>query len=230
MTEQRKGKLIVIEAPDGSGKKTQTELLYARLQQEGQKVRKVEFPNYQSDSSALVKMYLNGAFGQDPHAVNPYAASTFYAVDRYATFRTEWQEFFDAGGLIVADRYTTSNMVHQAAKFATNAEKEKYLQWLWDLEFNLFALPVPDLVIFLDLPPSFADRLISARKNKITGENEKDIHEINRDFLQQSYENACWVAEKYHWTTISCVQNNQIKTVSEIHELVYRALKETGTI
>ncbi|MGI6606485.1 MAG: dTMP kinase [Peptococcia bacterium] len=224
MTEKRKGKLIVIEAPDGSGKKTQTEMLYTRLQQDGQNVRKVEFPNYQSDSSALVKMYLNGAFGHDPNAVNPYAASTFYAVDRYATFRTEWQEFYEAGGIIVADRYTTSNMVHQAVKFATNEEKEKYLQWLWDLEFNLFALPVPDLVVFLDLPPSFADRLISARKNKITGESEKDIHETNSEFLRQSYENARWVADKYHWTTISCVQNNQIKTISEIHELVYRAL------
>lgn len=225
MAEKKTGKLIVIEAPDGSGKKTQADLLYTRLQQEGQQVKKVEFPNYQSDSSALVKMYLNGAFGKDPNEVNPYAASTFYAVDRFATFRLEWQDFYEAGGIILADRYTTSNMVHQAAKYETEEEKEQYLQWLWDLEFKRFALPIPDLVLFLDLPPSYSGRLISDRKNKMTGESEKDIHETNQEFLLRSYQNACWVANKYRWTKINCVEDQQIKTITDIHENIYNIIR-----
>jgi len=223
--KERQGKLIVIEAPDGSGKKTQAELLFKRLQEEGRKVEKVEFPNYRSDSSALVKMYLNGAFGKEPHDVNPYVASTFYAVDRYATYRTEWQDFYEAGGIIIADRYTTSNMVHQAAKFQQDEEKELYLDWLWDFEFRLFALPVPDLVVFLDLPPRFSGRLIQERTNKMTGQQEKDIHEKNKQFLEQSYRNACWVAEKYQWTKISCVENGQIKSIRAIHENIYNIVK-----
>lgn len=225
MAEKRKGTLIVIEAPDGSGKKTQADLLYTRLQQEGQHVKKVEFPNYHSDSSALVKMYLNGAFGKDPNEVNPYAASTFYAVDRFATFRLEWQDFYEAGGIILADRYTTSNMVHQAAKYETEEEKEQYLQWLWDLEFKRFGLPVPDLVLFLDLPPSYSGRLISDRKNKMTGESKKDIHEMNQSFLLRSYQNACWVADKYRWTKINCVEDERIKTITDIHENIYNIIK-----
>jgi len=223
--EKLKGKLIVIEAPDGSGKKTQADLLFARLKQEKYPVKKVEFPNYKSDSSALVKMYLKGDFGKDPSEVNPYVASTFYAVDRYAAFKTEWQGFYEEGGIIIADRYTTSNMVHQAAKYHTEAEKEQYLEWLWNFEFKLFALPVPDLVFFLDMPPEFSEKLIMERKNKITGESKKDIHETSRDFLQMSYQNACWVAEKYNWVKINCVKEKRIKAAMEIHKSIFNFCK-----
>ncbi|HHY06146.1 MAG TPA: thymidylate kinase, partial [Clostridia bacterium] len=177
--KKAKGKLVVIEAPDGSGKKTQAELLFNRLKEEGYQVRKVEFPNYRSPSSSLVKMYLRGEFGENPNKVNPYAASAFYAVDRFASFQKEWQGFYIEGGMIIADRYTTSNLIHQAVKFTDEKEKEKYLDWVWDFEFNRLALPVPDVVFFLDMPPDFSEKLIAMRKNKFTGKGQKDIHEIN---------------------------------------------------
>lgn len=221
LEESKKGKLIVIEAPDGSGKKTQAELLYKRLKNEGLEVRQVEFPNYQSPSSGLVKMYLRGEFGQDPNQVNPYAASVFYAVDRFASFQKEWSDFYEQGGLIIADRYTTSNFIHQAVKFTNEVEKNKYLTWLGEFEFELLALPEPDLVFFLDMPPEFSAKLIAQRKNKFTGESQKDIHEINETYLEDSYLNARWIAAKYQWISIDCVQNKRIKSIAEIHQEIY---------
>ena len=220
------GKLVVIEAPDGSGKKTQAEMLWQRLSGEGVLVKKVEFPDYQSPSSSLVKMYLRGEFGENPQRVNPYAASAFYAVDRYASFQKEWRGFYGRGGLIIADRYTTSNLIHQAVKLKSEAAKEEYANWLCDFEFNRLALPVPDLVFFLDMPPDYSEKLMKTRKNKFTGGGKKDIHEINQDYLRKSYINACWLAQKYHWHRINCVQNGQIKGIPEIHEQLYTDLKE----
>ncbi|MDD2400668.1 MAG: thymidylate kinase [Clostridia bacterium] len=219
------GKLIVIEAPDGSGKKTQTDKLYYRMLEEGHNVKKVEFPNYSSDSSALVKMYLNGEFGTNPDEINPYAASAFYAVDRFATYKKEWQSFYEEGGIILADRYTTSNMVHQAAKYVDADEKNKYLDWLWDFEFNLFALPIPDVVFFLNMPPEYSTKLISDRKNKFTGKQKKDIHEKSKKYLIESYINACRIADKYNWVKVNCVSGNNIRTVDEIHEEIFSIYK-----
>ena len=224
LPEKPKGKLIVIEAPDGSCKKTQTEMLFARLKKENYPVLKVEFPNYNSASSSLVKMYLQGEFGQDPNDVNPYAASAFYAVDRFASYKKEWQSFYHEGGIVIADRYTTSNFIHQAAKFTDEGEKEEYLDWLWDFEFNRLALPVPDVVFFLDMPPEFSEKLITERKNKFTGESEKDIHEKNKEYLKESYRNACWVAGKYKWVKIECVKENQLLSRAEIHENIYQKI------
>ena len=136
-----KGKLFVIEGVDGSGKATQTDLLYQALQNEGKTVRKISFPNYDSPSSSLIKMYLNGEFGTDPQAVNAYATSVFFAVDRFASFRTDWHSFYEDGGIIIADRYVTSNLVHQAGKIENTAEKERYIQWLSHLEYDIFGLP-----------------------------------------------------------------------------------------
>lgn len=143
-----KGKLIIIEAGDGSGKATQTQKLYEHLQADGYKVHKVEFPDYEADSSMLVRMYLNGDFGQHVDDVNAFAASTFFAVDRYASYRMKWKKYYEAGDIILADRYTTSNMVHQAVKITDSAERDAFLDWLWDYEFNKLALPVPDKVVF----------------------------------------------------------------------------------
>jgi len=218
------GKLVVIEAPDGSGKKTQAEMLFERLKREKYPVIKVEFPNYSSPSSSLVKMYLQGEFGQNPNEVNPYAASAFYAVDRFASFKKEWQSFYAEGGIVIADRYTTSNFIHQAAKFKDLGEKEEYLEWLWDFEFNRLALPVPDVVFFLDMFPEFSEKLITERKNKFTGESEKDIHEKNKEYLKESYHNACWIAEKYNWVKIECVKENAILPIAEIHENLYNKI------
>src|SRR5690554_3017784 len=160
------GKLICIEAGDGSGKETQTNRLLQRLQESNYKVRKVTYPNYDSESSSLIKMYLRGDFGSRPGDVNPYVASTFYAVDRYASYKKEWESFYREGGIILADRYTTSNMIHQAAKIADLALREEYLDWLWHFEFDMFGLPKPDCVIFLDMPPVFSSQLIQNRRNK----------------------------------------------------------------
>jgi dTMP kinase len=220
------GKLIIIEAGDGSGKATQTAKLYERLVDEGYKVKKVEYPNYQSQSSALIKMYLNGEFGRDPAAVNPYAASTFYAADRYASYKKEWETFYKEGGIILADRYTTSNMVHQAVKITDDQVREKFLNWLWDFEFNKIGLPIPDAVIFLDMPPEYSLSLMQNRENK-AGTNEKDIHERNAGYLKRCYTSYHTVADRYGWYKVSCVAEGKLKSISEIHEAVYAAVKKS---
>lgn len=218
-----KGKLFVIESGvDASGKATQSEKLYKRLMDEGRKVKKITFPNYESQSSALVKMYLNGDFGQKADDVNPYTASTFYAVDRFASYTIEWKDFYQNGGIIIADRYTTSNMVHQASKFDCQEEKKAFLDWLWDLEFVKMKLPVPDEVIFLNMDPEISYQLMKNRSNKITGQRKKDIHERDFEYLQKTYENALWVAKHYHWFKINCMQKDKLKSIEEIHEEIYQ--------
>ena len=218
------GKLIIIEAGDGCGKATQAQNLYQRLLLDGEKTKKVEFPDYDSDSSALIKMYLNGEFGKDPGAVNAYAASTFYAVDRFASYKRKWEQNYLAGDFIIADRYTTSNMVHQAIKIKNNIEREEYLNWLWDLEFKKFSLPIPDLVFFLEMPPEYSYNLVNQRaiKENIT----KDIHEQDKKYLEECYQGYCQIAEKYNWHKINCVADNKIKSIETIHEEIYRAVKE----
>lgn len=220
----RQGKLIIIEAGDGSGKATQTEKLYARLSQDCLPVKKIEFPNYSSPSSALVKMYLNGSFGRDPNAVNPYVASTFYTVDRFASFKTEWEDFYHEGGIILADRYTTSNMVHQAAKIIEVPERLQYLDWLKTFEYQMFGLPEPDLVIFLDMPPEYSLKLIEQRSEESS--IPKDIHEKSPDYLKKSYENALEIAILENWIRINCINEDQtLRSVDEIHQDVYRVVK-----
>ncbi|HOM02503.1 MAG TPA: thymidylate kinase [Acetivibrio sp.] len=220
-----KGKLIIIESgADASGKATQTGKLYERLVEEGHKVRKITFPNYDSDSSALVKMYLNGDFGKNPNDVSPYVASTFYAVDRFASYRTDWGQAYNDGWIILADRYTTSNMVHQAAKIKDLEEKDRFLDWLWNFEFGIYKLPVPDCVIFLDMPPSYSKELMKERANKFTGEQKKDIHERNDEYLMESYRNSLYIAKKYNWIMINCVENGNLKKIDEIQEKVYEAV------
>lgn len=221
-----KGKLIVIEAGDGSGKKTQTEKLYNRLKDEGYSVKKVDFPDYESPSSSLVKMYLNGDFGTNPDDVSAYVASTFYTVDRFASYRRNWKAFYENGGIILADRYTTSNMIHQAAKIKEPEERKLFLDWLWDYEFGIFGLPVPDCVVFLDMPPEYSRQLMQDRVNKFTGEDKKDIHERNQNYLTDTYNTAQDVMGKYGWLRINCVEDGRVKTIDEIHQEVYSALKD----
>ena len=144
------GKLIVFEGTDGSGKATQSKLLFERLQREGIDCRKLNFPRYGEKSAALVELYLGGAFGTHPSDVNAYAASTFYSVDRYASYKQDWGKYYEAGGLLIADRYTTSNAVHQAGKLP-DGEREKYLDWLFGFEYGLLGLPEPSLVFYLDV-------------------------------------------------------------------------------
>jgi len=219
------GKLIVIESgTDASGKATQTGKLYNHLTAEDIPVYKVEYPNYKSESSALIKMYLNGEFGEKAEDINPWAISTFYSVDRYASFQKEWKELYKNGRLIIADRYTTSNMIHQGAKCNNIEGREEYLEWLCDLEFKRFKLPVPDCVIFLKMPPEFSNKLIAKRSLK--QKQGRDIHELNYNYQIKSYKTACWLAEKYNWNVINCVEEGKLKTVEEIHEEIYKVVKE----
>ena len=220
-----KGKLITIEAGDGSGKATQTKALYDRLLAEGYQVLKVEYPDYQSESSALVRMYLGGEFGQQAENVSAYGASAFFAVDRYASYLLKWRQAYESGWIILADRYTTSNMVHQAVKLKDSAEREEFLFWLWDFEFGRLQLPVPDRVIYLDMPPEISDRLINSRAAKDSS-RKKDIHEKDTSYLHHCHRAYNEVAEKYGWVKISCAQQGNLRTVQDIHEDVYQAVKE----
>ncbi|GAA3645448.1 dTMP kinase [Asaccharospora irregularis] len=220
-----KGKLIIIESgSDASGKATQTKRLYDRLLEEGYNIRQVEYPNYKSQSSALVKMYLRGDFGKNPSDVDPYIASTFFTLDRYASFKTEWEDFYNEGGIVIADRYTTSNMVHQACKMDIK-DRDEYLDWLVNQEFELYKIPKPDCVIFLDVPIEFSKKLMENRKNKITGDEKKDIHESDMKYLQKSYDNSLYIVDKYNWKKINCVKNNNLRSIEDIHEEVYELVK-----
>ena len=220
-----KGKLITIEAGDGSGKATQTKALYDRLLAEGYQVLKVEYPDYQSESSALVRMYLGGEFGQQAENVSAYGASSFFAVDRYASYLLKWRQAYESGWIILADRYTTSNMVHQAVKLKDSAEREEFLSWLWDFEFGRLQLPVPDRGIYLDMPPEISDRLINSRAAKDSS-RKKDIHEKDTSYLHHCHRAYNEVAEKHGWVKISCAQQGNLRTVQDIHEDVYQAVKE----
>ncbi|MBP6125300.1 MAG: deoxynucleoside kinase [Leptotrichiaceae bacterium] len=222
------GKLIIIEGTDGSGKQTQTELIYNKLTLllGIEKIKKLSFPNYESKSSEPVKMYLSGEFGKNVEDVNAYAASILYSVDRFASFKTEWENFYNGGGVIISDRYTTSNMIHQASKIRDDSEREKYLKWLIDLEWNKIAIPKPDLVLFLDVPFEVSQRLIEERKNKITGDNKKDIHENNTEYLKNSYNIAKNLSEKYNWNVISCVENDKLKSIEDINNEIMNEIKK----
>lgn len=220
------GKVIVIEGTDSSGKETQTRKLFERLEKEGLKVRKLSFPNYESPACEPVKMYLAGAFGDKALDVNPYPVSTMFAIDRYASYKMDWEKFYKDNGIILTDRYTTSNMVHQASKIEDEIKKIEYLNWLEELEYSKMEIPAPDLVIFLNMPTEMALKLMAERKNKITGEEKKDIHEKDRMYLKKSYENACSIAQKYSWKEIKCVENERLKSIEEINDEIYQVVKD----
>ncbi|MCI8384800.1 MAG: deoxynucleoside kinase [Clostridia bacterium] len=220
------GKLFVIDGTDGSGKQTQFERLKEQLTKEGIEYKVVSFPNYKSPSSSLVKMYLSGEFGKEAKKVSPYIASTFFASDRYATFQLEYKEYYEKGGIILADRYTTANMVHQAGKIEGKEERNKFLDWLWDFEFNLYGLPVPTEVFFLNMPVEKSLELIKNRENKFTGDMKKDIHESDKSHLIDSYHSAIEVAKKYKWYEIKCVENNELRSIQDIHEEIYKEVKK----
>lgn len=219
-----KGKLITIEAGDGSGKATQTRALMEHLSKDGYRVIKVEYPDYKSDSSALVKMYLGGEFGEHAEDVDAYGASTFFAVDRYASFHLNWKQAYEEGAIILADRYTTSNMVHQAVKLTDPIEREKFLTWLWDFEFGKLKLPVPDVVVYLDMDPEVSDRLINERAAH-NADRKKDIHEKDTNYLHRCHDAYNWVAAKYGWKKVVCSVNGKPRPIEKIHEDVYRAVK-----
>ncbi|MCQ2455448.1 MAG: deoxynucleoside kinase [Clostridia bacterium] len=207
------GKLIVIEGLDGSGKSTQLELLPKALKERGIDCKSVSFPDYESDSSALVKMYLGGQFGTKPDDVNAYASSVFYTVDRFASFKKNWGEYYNNGGIIISGRYTTSNAVHQTSKLKKEEWKD-FLDWLYDFEYNKVSIPKPDKVIFLDMPIEVSQKLLSQRYNG--DEEKKDIHESDTSYLSKCREAANFTANYSDWTVISCAKNGEARSVQDI--------------
>ncbi|MBQ6816161.1 MAG: deoxynucleoside kinase [Clostridia bacterium] len=207
------GKLIVIEGLDGCGKSTQLELLPQNLAKNNIDVQSVSFPDYESDSSALVKMYLSGQFGQKPGDVNAYAASAFYAVDRYASFKKDWGNFYADGGTVVAGRYTTSNAVHQASKLPPE-KWDDFLAWLYDFEFNKLGIPKPDLVIFLDMPTTVSQKML---KNRYSGDDsKKDIHERDTEYLEHCRKAALYTAKFSDWHIINCADGENPRSIEDI--------------
>lgn len=213
------GKLIVIEGTDGSGKSTQFKKLTQRLEREGKEFRKLVFPQYAEESSALIRMYLDGQFGSKPSDVNAYAASAFYAVDRYASYKKVWGEWYEKGGLVLSDRYTTSNAVHQASKEPKEKQRE-FLGWLYEFEYDKLGLPRPDLTIYLDVPTEYTEMLMRERE-AATGTH-ADIHEKDLDYLTTCRKTGKAAAEFYGWTVIQCVRDRKMRSIEDIHEEIYR--------
>ena len=212
------GMLIVLEGIDGSGKSTQFEMLCDRLDSEGRDFMRLRFPRYDKPSSALIKMYLGGEFSEDPDAVNAYAASSFYAVDRYASFMMDWRGYYESGGLVLTDRYTTSNAIHQGAKLPPEM-REQFYTWLYEFEFNLIGLPEPDMVVYMDVDVEIAARRLRQREAE-TGTT-GDIHEKDMSYLKQCASSGKQAAEVCCWEKIPCSKENRERTENEIHKEIY---------
>ena len=216
------GKLIVIEGTDGSGKSTQFKRIKEHLEADGTAFRHIVFPRYSEESSALIRMYLGGQFGNKPTDVNAYTASTFYAVDRFASYKMDWGQWYEDGGLVLSDRYTTSNAVHQASKEAPE-NRDAFLHWLYDFEYNKMGLPRPDLTIYLDVPTDFTEKLL--RHREADTNTTADIHEKDMQYLATCREMGRAAANYYGWHIISCVRDGQMRSIEDIHAEIYALVK-----
>ena len=213
------GKLIVIEGTDGSGKSTQFKLLTEFLEKKGLEFKKLVFPQYAEPSSALIRMYLGGEFGTSPSDVNAYAATAFFAVDRYASYKKVWGQWYENGGLIVSDRYTTSNAVHQTSKEPPEKQGE-FLKWLYEFEYDRLGLPRPDLTIYLDVPTDFTEQMM--RKREADTNTSADIHEQDMEYLATCRRIGKTAAQYYGWTVIDCVRDGAMRTIEDIHQEICR--------
>lgn len=218
-----KKRLIAIDGLDASGKMTQTELLKDLLEDMGVPYRYLSFPTYDDDYSSHVNMYLKGRFGDDPEIVNPFAASSFFAADRYCSFMLDWKKDYESGKIILANRYTSANAVHQLSKL--NPEQyDEFLGWLMDYEYNKLSIPKPDAVVYLCVPPEVSEKMIQHRCDE-TGA-EKDIHENNKKHLENSYRAALYSSEKLGWIKIDCAKDGSLKSREEIHNEIVERLKD----
>ena len=213
------GKLIVIEGTDGSGKSTQFKLLTERIAREGHEFQRLVFPQYQEESYALIRMYLGGQFGTKPSDVSAYAASAFYAVDRYASYKKVWGQWYEEGGLVLSDRYTTSNAVHQASKEPEEKQAD-FLKWLYEFEYDKLGLPAPDLVIYLDVPTDYTEKMMRSREAATN--THADIHEQDLQYLATCRRTGKAAAKFYNWTVINCVRDDAMRSIEDIHEEIYR--------
>ncbi|MBR0199553.1 MAG: deoxynucleoside kinase [Oscillospiraceae bacterium] len=217
-----KGKLIVLEGIDGSGKSAQFRRLCARLEKDGIDYNHIVFPRYDQDSSALIRMYLAGEFGTHPDDVNAYTASTFFAVDRFASYKKDWGSTYESGGLFLSDRYTTSNAVHQGSKLA-DGELPDFFRWLSDLEYEKMGLPKPDLVIYLDV--DIETSLARMRRREAKNHTHADIHEQDIEYLRRCLRTAERAADFFGWTRIPFMKDGQERDVDEKNEEIYRILR-----
>lgn len=218
----KKGRLIVLEGTDGSGKSTQFAALCRYLEESGRAYQRLVFPQYQEESSALIRMYLGGEFGSRPGDVNAYAASAFYAVDRYASWKKLWEAHYTAGGLVLADRYTTSNAVHQAAKLPPE-EREPFFRWLAEFEYEKLGLPAPDLVLYLDMPTEKSVELLRRRESE-TG-TAGDIHETDTEYLAACRGAALAAAAHYGWRRIPCTDaSGEVRPIESIRDEIRQAV------
>ena len=211
------GKLIVIEGLDGSGKSTQIDNIKHWFDEKSVMYKQIKLPDYEDDSSTLVRMYLSGKFGNKPNDVNAFAASSFYAVDRYASFKQHWEKDYSDKKIILADRYTTSNAIHQVSKLDKSCWDD-YLEWLYNYEFNMLKIPRPDLVIYLDMDINVSQKLLSNRYNN--DEDKKDIHERDLDYLNRCRQAAHYSADKLNWTTIKCDDGVNAFSIESIFEKI----------
>lgn len=217
-----KGKLIVLEGIDGSGKSAHYKRICRHLEEDGIKYNHIVFPRYDNESSALIRMYLGGQFGANPADVNAYAASTFFAVDRFAAYRNDWGGIYNSGGFILSDRYTTSNAVHQGAKLPDD-ELEAFFKWLYDFEYVKMELPKPDLVIYLDVDLETSVSRMKHRQEK-TNTN-ADIHEKDVRYLENCLRVADKAADYYGWTRIPFKKNGAERELEEKHEEIYSIIR-----
>ena len=212
------GKLIVFEGVDGSGKSTQFDMMCARFLSENREFKKLNFPRYDQPSSALIKMYLGGEFGDKPDSVNAYAASSFFAVDRYASFAQDWREYYNDGGFILTDRYTTSNVLHQGAKIPVG-EREDFFKWLYEYEFDRIGLPKPDMVVYMDIDAELATKRLRMRESETS--TNADIHEKDLTYLANSVDSGKQAAVLFGWHSVKCVIDDVERDKNDIHIAIY---------
>ncbi len=216
------GLFIDLEGLDGCGKTTQTELLCKRFEKENISYKKIKLPDYESDSSILVRKYLNGDFGKNANDVNAFAASVLFAADRFASYTEKWKKDYLNGTLIFSDRYTPANALYQMTKLEPE-EWDSYLEWLFDFEYNKIGIPEPTMVIFLDMPVEVSQKLMTSRYQG--DESKKDVHECDVEFLHKCRNSALYACKKYGWKVISCAQNNEPLSIEEINDKIYNEIK-----
>lgn len=217
------GKIAVIEGLDGCGKSTQFELCAKKITEKGVSVKPISFPDYEQPSSVLVRMYLDGKLSSSADEINAYAAASFYAVDRYASFKQFWEKEYNEGIFILAARYVTSNLIYQMSKLDKQHWVE-FTDWLYDYEYERLGLPKPDKVVFLDMPLEVSQRLLAARYEG--DESKKDIHEANMEYMKRCREAAYFSADKLGWEMIDCSDGHDPLPIDKINTMLMDKLTE----